>query len=334
MPPSVPRTTGVLMMIGGAEDKLGRRTILGRFVRLAGGPDARVAVISTASSLGAATTELYRAVLGRLGVHDIRGPLPLTRAEADSDEVVDTVEDATGVFLTGGNQQKLSSVVAGTRLGDAITAAYQRGAVIAGTSAGASAQSRHMVAFGAPGDTPKQRMAQLSAGLGLIEGVVVDQHFEQRNRIGRLLAVVAASPSLLGLGIDEDTAAVITAGRLLEVLGRGAVTVVDGSRIVTDAPVAKRTDALLVSGVILHSLPAGARFDLVDRELLAARGTDLDTVQLSAVHAGAEPASAAASSRLVGRVAAEGADDTVVERNARRRERRRLERRSVAAGED
>ena len=100
-----------------------------------------------------------------------------------------------------------------------------------------------MIAFGSGGATPRQRMSQLSAGLGLLRGAIVDQHFEQRNRYGRLLSLVAQSPSLLGLGIDEDTAAVVVDGTRLEVVGRGAVTVVDGQHLVANAYAAQRTSS-------------------------------------------------------------------------------------------
>ena len=177
--------------------------------------------------------------------------------------------ESLAVFLTGGNQLKLSSFITGTPFGDAIKEANERGTVVAGTSAGASVLAEHMIAFGAGGSTPKQRMSQLSAGLGLLQGVVIDQHFEQRNRYGRLLSLVAQSPSLLGLGVDEDTAAVIYDGSRLEVIGRGAVTVVDGQNLISNAFVAKRTSPLLVSGAVLHVLPAGGQFDLTTRTLLA-----------------------------------------------------------------
>jgi cyanophycinase len=131
-------------------------------------------------------------------------------------------------------------------------------------------------------------MSQLSAGLGLLRGVVIDQHFEQRNRYGRLLSLVAQSPSLLGLGVDEDTAAVIHDESRLEVIGRGAVTVVDGQSLVSNAFVAKRTTPLLVSGVVLHVLPAGSQFDLSSRTLLAHQTADPDPEVLQARAAEAE----------------------------------------------
>ncbi|MGZ8744585.1 MAG: cyanophycinase, partial [Nocardioides sp.] len=174
--------TGPLMIIGGAEDKLRARTILKEFVAASGGAEARIAVVPTASSLGDAVVEVYDALFRSLGAGDVVAVRPETRDEAHSPELVERLDSCTGVFMTGGNQLKLSSIVSGTPVGDAIVAAHQRGAVVGGTSAGASIQSSHMVAFGGPGSTPKQRMTQVAAGLGLLESAVIDQHFDQRNR--------------------------------------------------------------------------------------------------------------------------------------------------------
>ena len=127
----------------------------------------------------------------------------------------------------------------------------------------------HMMAFGRAGETPKSGMAQLAAGLGVVQGVVIDQHFEQRGRFGRLLAIVAQSPALIGLGLDEDTCAIVYADRSMEVIGKGAVTVIDGSRVQSDAHRAKAHRPIMVSGAIVHSLPAGTWFDLRSRALLA-----------------------------------------------------------------
>jgi cyanophycinase len=297
------------MIIGGAEDKLRDKVILGKFIALAGGPDARIVVISTASSLGDMATELYRHLFGDLGCSQVTGLRPLTREEANDPKSAAALDRATGIFLTGGNQLRLSSVVGGTALGAAILAAYERGAVIAGTSAGASAVSTHMVAFGASGATPKHRMAQISAGLGLLRNVVVDQHFEQRTRLGRLLAVVAQSPSLVGLGLDEDTAALVHADQTLEVLGRGAVTIVDGSKVVTDAYNTKGHRPMMVSGAILHSLPSGQRFDLTTRTLIAPAAETSPQAQR------ASESAARKLKRMARAVAAEGADSFSVDRS-------------------
>jgi cyanophycinase len=259
---------GPVMMIGGAEDRFRDKVILSTFAELAGGEDGHVVVISTASSLGDAATAAYRDLFLGLGIGRVSGIRPEERTDADDPRTTALLADATGVFLTGGNQSRLTQVVGGTRLGDALANAHDRGTVLAGTSAGASALAAHMVAFGNPGSTPKHRMVHLAAGLGIVQGVIVDQHFEQRGRIGRLLALVAQSPSLLGIGIDEDTCAVVTADGVLHVIGRGAVTLVDGSRVRTDAYRGKGYRPVMVSGAILHSLPSGYRFDLRGRALL------------------------------------------------------------------
>jgi cyanophycinase len=262
---------GPLLAIGGAEDKLGKRAVLSEFVALAGGPAARIAVIPTASSLGPEIVEVYEALFRKLGAADVFGLRPETREQAEDPALVERLEGATGIFMTGGNQLKLSAIVNATAFGDALVAAHERGVVVGGTSAGASIQSSHMVAFGTGGSTPKQRMTQLAAGLGLIRDVVIDQHFGQRNRYGRLLMLVAQSPGLLGIGVDEDTGALITevAGHeILRVLGRGVVTIFDGRNIVSNAHEARRTAPLLASGVVLHVLPAGSVFDLTDKVLI------------------------------------------------------------------
>jgi len=255
------------MIVGGAEDKMGDRVILSRFVELAGGADARIVVINTASALGDSATDLYREILVGLGAREVTGLRPLTRAEANEAATSPPLLAATGVFLSGGNQLRLSSVVAGTHLARALQDAHRRGIVLGGTSAGASALAEHMMAYGASGATPKHRMAHVAEGLGVLKGMIVDQHFEQRTRLGRLLSVVASSPSLLGIGLDEDTAAIVTANGKLEVIGRGAVTIVDGSEIATDAHEARGHRPLMVSGAILHSVPAGYRFDLATRRV-------------------------------------------------------------------
>jgi cyanophycinase len=259
------------MIIGGAEDKLGKRTILKEFVAASGGEHARIAVVPTASSLGPEVVEVYDALFRKLGAAEVIPVRPESREEAHDPDLVAEIGKATGVFMTGGNQLKLSSVVCGTPFGEAVVEAHRTGTVIGGTSAGASIQSSHMVAFGGPGSTPKQRMTQVAAGLGLLKSSVIDQHFEQRNRYGRLLMIVSQSPSLLGIGVDEDTAAVVEevdGHEMLRVIGRGAVAIFDPARIVTNAYEARRSTPLLASGVTLHVLPDGSRFDLTTRTLV------------------------------------------------------------------
>ena len=259
-------TAGPVMAIGGAEDKLRDKLILSAFVNLAGGPDARVAIVPTASSIEEAG-ERYKALFLGMGAESADVLYLPDRAAAASPEVAEILDDVTGIFLTGGNQMRLASIVAGTPLARKVKQRNQEGAVVAGTSAGASILSSHMVAFGASGPSPRMRMAQMTAGFDLVPGVVIDQHFRQRDRIGRLLALVAGSPGLLGIGIDEDTAALFT-GRhdggarppQRDDRRRHATSYSDIHRV-------KGHGAITVSGAILHVLTAGNRFDMIDAPL-------------------------------------------------------------------
>jgi cyanophycinase len=258
---------GPVMAIGGAEDKLRDKLILSAFVNLAGGPDARIAIVPTASSIEDAG-ERYKALFLGMGARGADVLYLPDRTAAASADVADVLDDATGIFLTGGNQMRLAAIVAGTLVERKVRARNRAGAVVAGTSAGASILSSHMVAYGASGPSPRLRMAQMTAGFDLVHGVVIDQHFRQRDRFGRLLALVAGSPGLLGVGVDEDTAALFT-GDVLEVLGRYSVTVVDGTNVLTDIHRVKGHSGITVSGAVVHVLTAGNRFDLVERRLLS-----------------------------------------------------------------
>ncbi|HEX5334307.1 MAG TPA: cyanophycinase [Propionicimonas sp.] len=262
-----------LLIIGGAEDKVGRATVLRRFVRLAGGRAARIVVIPSASAFPHEAVETYNTAFSRLGAPEVVVVNPPSRlvtaaGGAAVQTMVQELDNATGVFMTGGNQLKLSQLFVGTPLADAIARAHQRGAVVAGTSAGASIMSSFMISLGADGVTPRQRSSQLTSGLGLLPGVIIDQHFDQRARYGRLMSLVASSPNLLGMGIDEDTAAEVRDGRRLMVVGSGAVFVVDARSAVSDVPEARRHAPLLISGAVVHSLPGGATFDLHTAQLI------------------------------------------------------------------
>jgi cyanophycinase len=268
MAPSARTRTPTLFVIGGAEDRVGKATLLRRFVRLAGGRHSRLVLIPTASSFRDEVVQSYTEVFTRLGAPEPAIVDPAGRLDAHDPTAVELVDQATGVFLSGGSQLKLSQRLPGTPLGDAVHRAHDRGAVVGGTSAGASIMSQFMISMGEEGITPLQRHSQLSAGLGLLEGVVIDQHFAQRARYGRLMSVVAGSPSLLGIGIDEDTAIEVRDRSRFTVHGSGAVFVLDCRAAISDAPDARRGAPLMVSGAVVHSLPAGATFDLSEGRLV------------------------------------------------------------------
>jgi len=254
---------GHLVIIGGHEDRKNAKEILTRFVDLAGGQDAKIVVISAASTVADEMWEVYDQAFGDLGVAN-RVHLHLeSRQEANDEEHIRDILDATGIFMTGGDQKRLLAIIGGTALDAEMHAALKlRGAVIGGTSAGASAMSGHMLAQGRAELHPEKGSVSLGAGLGFLHKVVIDQHFSERQRLSRLLSIVAQNPYLQGIGIDEDTALVIERGVGIEVLGEGAVTVVDGRSMTTNLhDIANRETPELID-VRLHLLPSGSKYRL------------------------------------------------------------------------
>lgn len=265
---------GYIVPVGGAESKIGDPAILRRFVRLAGGRDARIAIIATASQLPD-TGERYEAIFRELGVRAARALAIDTRQDAERDEWVEKLERADGIFLTGGNQLRLSTTLGGTSVARAIRRRNAMGVHVAGTSAGAAFLSEHMIATGDEGATPHAGSVTLSPGLGLTNRVVIDQHFRQRDRLGRLLTALAYNPFAIGLGLDEDTAAFIGPDNTFEVAGTGAITVVDPSEVeFSSMDQVEQDDPVCLIGVRLHVLVRGATFDLQARKAYAPQATN------------------------------------------------------------
>ncbi|CAH0190637.1 Cyanophycinase [Massilia sp. Bi118] len=266
----VRESNGHLVIIGGHEDRKHDMEILSRFVELSGGKDARIVVISAASSVADQMWEMYDKAFGELGVRE-RVHLHLASRQCANDrEHIKDIVDATGIFMTGGDQKRLLAIIGGTALDSAMhTALKLRGACIGGTSAGASAMSGHMLATGRVELHPEKGSVSLGAGLGFLHKVVIDQHFSERQRLSRLLSVVAQNPYLQGIGIDEDTALIVERGVGIEVLGEGAVTIVDGRHMSTNiAEISDRETPELID-VRLHLLPAGSKYRLPDGDDVA-----------------------------------------------------------------
>ncbi|MDM5175626.1 cyanophycinase [Massilia sp. DJPM01] len=249
-----------LLIIGGGEDREHDMQILERFVALCGGPDKRIVVLTAASRMPAKMWAIYDAAFGGMNVGSRKPVHVASRLEANDAAMAAEVAQADGIFLTGGDQKRLLALTGGTRLDEALHAALARGACIAGTSAGASAMSAHMLADGKADLHPEKGAVSLGAGLGFLPRVVIDQHFSQRHRLARLLTVVAHNPYLLGVGIDEDTALLIEAGGSIEILGAGAVTVVDGRHMVSNVADIRNRAVPEMVDVRLHLLPSGSRY--------------------------------------------------------------------------
>lgn len=262
---------GWIVPIGGGEDKEHDPRILKRFVHVCGGGKADIVVIPTASRLED-TGARYEKIFGELGAARVTALNFATRADGEREDWLERIAYATGIFFTGGNQLRLSTILGGTRAAKMIRQTNAAGVAVGGTSAGASILSEHMIAFGREGGSPRADSVRLAPGLGLTNRFIIDQHFRQRDRLGRLVSALAYNPFPVGIGLDEDTAAFIGPDNTLEIEGSGAVTVVDaqGAEFSSMAQ-ADESDPVCLIGLRLHVLVRGATFNLHTRR--AAAGT-------------------------------------------------------------
>jgi len=266
---------GPVMPIGGAEGKNGNGSeeILMRFLDMAGGGKARVLVVPTASEVPEEVANEYVEAFTKLGAKSVEVLDVKEREDANSPEALEMIQRATGIYISGGAQSRLVELLTGTTSMEAIRNANRSGVVVAGTSAGASVLASHMILGGTgvagnSGDAAaRKNMVEMVAGFGLLEDVIVDQHFSERGRMGRLLSVFAANPGLLSIGLDEDTAVVIDNG-ILEVLGSGMVTVINGRDAKSDYFEREAGEVLTVADSHLFVLGPGRKFDLLARKAL------------------------------------------------------------------
>jgi cyanophycinase len=258
---------GYLVPIGGAEDKLRDPAILRRFLEICGGSDARIVIIPTASRLEE-TGPRYVELFEEFGAaHVVSLPFE-DRDDCAREDWIKELQEATGVYITGGNQLRLSTTIGGTAVADLLRHRHDHeGLTVGGTSAGASILSEHMIAYGKEGPTPRCDMVALAPGFGLTHEFIVDQHFQQRDRLGRLLAALAFNPRPVGIGLDEDTAAFISPDDCLEVVGSGALTLIDPSHMdFSSMDSARRHEPVSILGIRLHILTEGCTFDIRSRE--------------------------------------------------------------------
>ena len=258
-------TRGWIVPIGGGEEKDNEPRILQRFVELCGGEKADIVVIPTASRM-ADTGARYEQIFRRLGAGRVEAVDFDTRTQTEDHDKLERLGDATGIFFTGGNQLSLSTILGGTPVARLVRARNADGVHVAGTSAGAAFICEHMIAFGEDGPSPIAGSARLAPGLGLTNKVIIDQHFRQRDRIGRLLTALAYNPFAVGIGLDEDTAAFIRPDEVIEVEGSGGITLVDASGIeFSSMDMVDEGQPVCMLGIRLHLLVAGASYDLTHR---------------------------------------------------------------------
>jgi cyanophycinase len=267
--PSEGGTRGYIVPIGGAEEKIRGQAILQEFVDLCGGSRAKIAVIPTASQLDDIGDQ-YEEVFLELGAKRVRTFPFREREDCSREDLLEKLREANGIFLTGGNQLRLSTTLGGTPAARMLRHLNAHGVPVAGTSAGAAFLSEHMIAFGDEGPSPRADIVTLAPGLGLTNQVIIDQHFRQRGRLGRLLSALAYNPFAIGLGLDEDTAAFIGPDDVVEVHGSDAITIVDPSEVeYTSMDSSQHHDPVCIIGVRLHILIAGASYNLQTRTAMA-----------------------------------------------------------------
>ncbi len=258
---------GHLLVIGGAEDKYNERRILKKFLELAGGDKAEVLIVPVASDFPEFASDIYVQAFRRLGVANPRVLRATSRQDVISIDAEALLDGVTGVFITGGDQMRLVSVIGGTLFAQILRRMVsETDLVLAGTSAGAAGMSTSMIVRGESTPHPQRNSVSLSPGLGFLKNIIIDQHFTERGRISRLVTAVSYNPYNLGIGIDENTMIILDKEGVLEVFGAGTVTIVDGSQITYNA-IAEVGDhqSFSVCGVQLNILGDGLLYDYFGR---------------------------------------------------------------------
>ncbi len=261
---------GHLLVIGGAEDKYNERRILRKFLSLAGDEKANILIIPVSSDYPEFAADVYVQAFRKLGVANPRVLRATSRQEVVEADIETLLKDVTGIFISGGDQMRLASILGGTKLSQKIENLVREDEIVlAGTSAGAAGMSASMIVRGESSSHPQRNSVRLSPGLGYLRNVIIDQHFSERGRLSRLITAVSFNPQNLGIGIDENTAIILDKEGHLEVFGDGTVTIVDGSEI-TYNEIAEVSDAepFAVCGVQIHILKDGLSYDFFARKPL------------------------------------------------------------------
>ena len=267
---AIPETAGHLVAIGGAEDKESEMEVLRRVFELAPGGNGEVAVFVTASGFPDDVFAAYDAAFRQLGAADVHQCNPRERRNAADSELVDIVERCGVFFFSGGDQLRLTNTLGGSPVLEALRTSYlEHGAVIAGTSAGAMAQSTTMITGSSSVDALHKGSVQMASGLGFVDGVIIDSHFLERGRFTRLMEVGATNPEQLGIGLGEDAGVIIHPNRVLEAVGPGHVILVDSRDLATsNVAEASEGDPVAIENVVMHALINGHGFDIDGRRYL------------------------------------------------------------------
>ncbi len=268
---AVKSSTGQLIIIGGAEDKDGDCTILREFMRRAGGRKARIVIMTVATSLPGEVGHDYRYIFENLGAEVVDIVDTERREDGDNPKDLEVIDNATGVFFTGGDQSRITELLKDSEIDKLLHTKFAQGLVIAGTSAGAAMMSEMMIVEGDSTTHPTIDSVMLEPGMGFLPNVAIDQHFSQRGRIGRFVSALMQQSVPLGFGIDENTAIAVN-GDEVDIFGEGSVTIVDVSNIShSNLDESLQDEALVICGAKLHILTDGYRFNLKQRECLVSK---------------------------------------------------------------
>lgn len=283
----MPIPKGKLIAIGGSEDKgteaepnfhqknnlnFFEMQILSRIVQEAGGHDAKIEVITSASSIPEEVGQNYLDAFAKLGCSNVSQMDIRTRDQVQTKEMIERIRACDGVMISGGNQLRLSSLFGGTEFLEILSERYweEPDFVIAGTSAGAMAMSNTMIYQGSSTQALLKGEVKITTGLAFMKDVIIDSHFVTRGRFGRLAQAVAANPSCTGIGLGEDTGVLVTEGRFMEAIGSGLVIILDGHSIrhsnIADL---KEGSPISIENLVVHVMAKGNYYDLKDRKFFA-----------------------------------------------------------------
>jgi cyanophycinase len=266
-----PPVKSAILVIGGAEDKVHGREILHTFWSCAGGTNAKIGIIPSASREPTLMGERYVHIFQDMGAKDLKVLDVRDRFQGEDLYYQEYVEQCTGIFMTGGDQLRLCGLLADTPLMERIRQRVKLGEIaLAGTSAGAAVMGHHMIAGGSSGESPNRALVDMAMGLGIIPEIIVDQHFHNRNRMARLLSALSTHPERLGIGIDEDTCAMFEKNNTIRIMGRGTVTIVDCRAMTyTNQGHVSAEEPLALHNLKIHVLCHGDRYNLKTHQAIS-----------------------------------------------------------------
>ncbi|CAM3679101.1 cyanophycinase [Mesobacillus zeae] len=264
--------TGDLLIIGGNEEKCKKGDILAAFIKLSKKMPGPVGILPAASKIPEQVSSDYKKVFSSLGAEDLIVIDASSKAKAETQSTLDAVSELSALFITGGDQKRLSDFIRGTSLHRLLTERWRSGMLIGGTSAGASIMGKTMIIYSEMKSNDDHLFIEMGKGFGFVDSLLIDQHFSQRGRFGRLIGAVAENKELMGIGIDENTAILVSENKF-KVIGEHQVFVIDGNSgtLVDSVKTERGGEEMTITDFKLHTLTSGYSFDLTSRKILSGK---------------------------------------------------------------